>query len=112
MCIYYIHFFISLFIIPSQSIIGKILPNLWQRHLEKPLMCSLCCTWKISQQGGGGMTLTRVQRKVVYPNAIGYRKDMSVVSLIEWMRIILTPSASRILPGFIYLAPVELSLNI
>ena len=28
----------SLFIIPSQSIIGKILPNLWERHLEKPLL--------------------------------------------------------------------------
>ena len=37
MNIYCIHLFMSLFIIPSQSIIGKILPNLWQRRLEKPL---------------------------------------------------------------------------
>ena len=40
-----IHLFMSLFIIPSQSIrsIGKILPNLWQRRLEKPLMECLDC---------------------------------------------------------------------
>ena len=29
----------SLFIIPSQSIFDKILRNLWQRCLEKPLLC-------------------------------------------------------------------------
>ena len=38
MYIYYIHLFMSLFIIPLQSMIGKILPNLWQRRLEKPLL--------------------------------------------------------------------------
>ena len=38
MYIYCIYLFMSLFIIPSQSVIGKILPNLWQRRLEKPLM--------------------------------------------------------------------------
>ena len=39
MYIYCIHYlFMSLFIIPSQNIIGKILSNLWQRRLEKPLV--------------------------------------------------------------------------
>ena len=41
MYIYCIYLFMSLFIIPSQSIIGKILQNLWQRHLEKPLLSPL-----------------------------------------------------------------------
>ena len=41
MYIYCIHLFVSLFIIPSQSIIGKILPNLWERRLEKPLMMAI-----------------------------------------------------------------------
>ena len=27
-----------LFIIPSQSVLAKVLPNLWQRRLEKPLL--------------------------------------------------------------------------
>ena len=30
----------SLFLIPLQSIINKILPNLWQRHLEKLLLAT------------------------------------------------------------------------
>ena len=38
MYIYCIHLFMLLFVIPSQNIIGKILGNLWQRLLEKPLM--------------------------------------------------------------------------
>ena len=38
MYIYCIHVFISLFIIPSQSVLAKVLPNLWQRRLEKPLL--------------------------------------------------------------------------
>ena len=29
-----------LFIVPSQTVIGNILPSLWQRCLEKPLMCN------------------------------------------------------------------------
>ena len=36
--IYCIHLFLPLFTIPSQSIIGKILPNFSQRRLEKPLL--------------------------------------------------------------------------
>ena len=36
---YCIHLFMSLFIIPAQSIIGKILPNLWQKRLQKKLYC-------------------------------------------------------------------------
>ena len=38
MYIYCIHLSMSLSIISSQSITGKILPNLWQVHLEKPLL--------------------------------------------------------------------------
>ena len=37
--VYLLYSFIPVFIlISSQSIIGEILPNLWQRHLEKPLL--------------------------------------------------------------------------
>ena len=42
-----IHLFMSLFIIPSQSIIGKFLPNLWQRSLENPLM--LCIKARVTK---------------------------------------------------------------
>ena len=45
MYIYCIHLFMPLFIILSQSIIGKILPNLWQRRLEKPLIFYIYFTW-------------------------------------------------------------------
>ena len=38
MYIYCIHWFMSLFIIELQSIIGNFFPNLWQRCLEKPLI--------------------------------------------------------------------------
>ena len=38
MYIYCIHLFMSLFKISLQSIIGKILPNLSQKRLEKPLL--------------------------------------------------------------------------
>ena len=36
MYFYCIHLFMCLFIIPSQSVFGNFLPNLWQRCLEKP----------------------------------------------------------------------------
>ena len=38
MYIYCIHLFMSLFIIPLQSITGKISPNLWQKLSEKTLL--------------------------------------------------------------------------
>ena len=41
MYIYCIHLFMSLFIIPLQSVLAKVLPNLWQRRLENPLIITL-----------------------------------------------------------------------
>ena len=39
--IYCIHLLMSLFTIQLRGIIGKNLPSLWQRHLEKPLLLNV-----------------------------------------------------------------------
>ena len=53
MYIYCVPLFMSLFTIPSQSIIGKVLPNHWQRRKEKLLLYQEHILAMISMNLGG-----------------------------------------------------------